>query len=68
MFANPEMVSWSCTDDAMSSNNLDNGAPTEGRYIGGVLDKSAPTEGWVKVFITIIVANCSPRLAGPHLP
>jgi hypothetical protein len=64
----PKVVSLSCANDAVSYNTLDNGTPTEGRYIGGVLDKSAPTEGWVKVFITIIDTNCSRGLAGPHLP
>jgi hypothetical protein len=33
--------------------NLEIGIPTEGRYIGDVLDKSAPTEGRDNLFMCI---------------
>jgi hypothetical protein len=33
--------------------NLDIGIPTEGRYIGGGRDKSAPTDVWINLFMCI---------------
>jgi hypothetical protein len=50
----PKVVPWSYTNDAVSYNNLDGGTPTEGRYIGDGRDKSAPTEGWAILLITVI--------------